>query len=86
MLAFIQLWLTEQGVTSQYLTLASLFVGSVIICTLCAISFYLTRYQLLVLIEKLVQNSRNTWDDLLSENHVFSRTALLLPLLLLLFL
>jgi len=86
MLTFISTWLTEQGIPSQYLALASLSVGSSIIFLLCAISFYLTRYQLLVIIEKVVLNSRNTWDDLLAENKVFSRIALLFPFLVLLFL
>lgn len=86
MLALISAWLTEQGIAEQYLAIASMSVGSLIILFLCAISFYISRYQLLVIIEKVVQNSRNTWDDLLAENHVFARVALLFPFLVLLFL
>ncbi len=86
MLVIIEAWLIEHGIASNYLTFATLTLGSVIILVLCAMSFYLTRHQLLIRVEKVVQKSRNTWDNVLAENHVFVRISLLLPLLLLLFL
>jgi miniconductance mechanosensitive channel len=86
MLILIESWLLGHGISSNYLVLATNFVGSMCILFLCATSFYLTRHQLLVRVEKLVKNSRNTWDNVLAENHVFIRITLLFPYLILLFL
>ena len=77
MLVIIEAWLIEHGIASNYLTFATLTLGSVIILVLCAMSFYLTRHQLLVRVEKVVQKSRNTWDNVLAENHVFVRISYL---------
>jgi miniconductance mechanosensitive channel len=63
-----------------------LLAGSGLIVIISAISYYLAKHQVLVLVHKLVVNSRNTWDDLLIEHRVFSRIALLVPFLLILFL
>jgi len=79
-------WLAEQGVPATYLPISSILVGIGIIILLSWMSYYLTKHQALVMIKKLVKNTRNQWDDLLLEQQVFSRIALLIPFLLLLFL
>jgi miniconductance mechanosensitive channel len=86
MLAIISSWLTEQGVSPDNLALASLLVGCCIIFVLCAIAYYVAKHQFLVAIKKLVSHSRNTWDDLIFEHHVFNRIALLIPIIIFWFL
>lgn len=86
MQAIISSWLTEQGVNAAYITLSAAAIGCTIILLLCSISYYLTKHHVLVLIHKLITASKNTWDDLLFDHQVFSRTALLVPFVLLLFL
>lgn len=86
MLVIISNWLTEQGVTNQYLLLSEIFAGSVIILALCGLTYYFSKYQLLVIIKKWVIHSRNTWDDVLLEHSVFARLSLLFPFISFLFL
>ncbi len=82
MIETISSWLVEQNISLDYLPL----VGTSIIVLLCGISYYITKHQLLVMINKIVAHSKNTWDDVLLEHHVFSRIALLTPFLFLWFL
>lgn len=86
MQAIITSWLTAQGVGAAYIALSSVVIGCMIILLLCSISYYLTKHHVLVIIHKLITASKNTWDDLLFDQQVFSRTALLVPFVLLLFL
>lgn len=86
MQAIITAWLTEQGVHSSYLALSAAAIGCIVILLLCSISYYLTKHQVLVIIKKVITASKNTWDDLLFEHQVFTRIALLVPFVLLLFL
>lgn len=86
MLALISSWLTEQGIGSENIALASILTGCVLIFIVCAVAYYLTRHQLLSAIHKLVSHSKNTWDDLIFEHLVFNRIALLIPIILFWFL
>jgi len=79
-------WLLEQGVADVYLSLMSSLVGSAIIFLLCGLSYYVARHQVLAAVHQLVVASKNSWDDLLVEHKVFTRIALLFPLIVLLFL
>ena len=79
-------WLADNGVSPVYLELSALLAGSALILLLSAVGYYLARHQVLVLVHKFVAGTRNSWDDLLMEHKVFSRIALLVPFLLLLFL
>ena len=82
----ISTWLSNQGVAPAYLATSTIFAGCLLILVISAIGYYLTKYQVLVVVHKLVARTKNTWDDLLLEHNVFSRFALLIPLFLLLFL
>jgi len=82
----ISTWLSNQGVAPAYLAISTIFAGCLLILVISAIGYYLTKYQVLVVVHKLVARTKNTWDDLLLEHNVFSRFALLIPLFLLLFL
>jgi len=81
---FLTQWLAQYGIAEQYLHITSQVLGFAMIIGISAISYYLTKHQMLRMLKKLVTASTNTWDDLLLQYHVFSRIALLLPLLLLL--
>ena len=80
---FINSWLTEQGVDGNLILLMSSIVGCFIILLLSSISYYLTKNYILQLIHKLISHSKNQWDDLLFEHHVFSRVAMMVPYVLL---
>jgi miniconductance mechanosensitive channel len=79
----LTLWLSQQGISQDYLTLSALMLGMGLILLLGSLAYYLTKHQLLALIHKIAIESENTWDDLFVEQKVFSRMALLLPLILL---
>lgn len=86
MIAIISSWLTEQGVSPENLAITSMLVGCAIIFIISAVAYYLVKHKLLVAIQKLVSHSRNTWDDLIFEHHVFTRIALLIPIIIFWFL
>ncbi|ALO36284.1 mechanosensitive ion channel protein MscS [Colwellia sp. MT41] len=82
----ISIWLSEQGLSAKYLASGAISLGICLIFLLAALSYYLAKHQVLALINKVIINSKNTWDDTLMEHGVLSRMALLLPLVLVLFL
>jgi len=86
MIEIISAWLIEQNIGVEYLPYATAWVGALLIFIFCSISYYLSKHQILVAINKIVTHSRNTLDDLLLEHHVFSNIALLTPFLFLWFL
>jgi len=82
----ISLWLSEQGVSKSYLASSAIAVGIGLILLIASVSYYLAKHQILTLVNKVIINSKNTWDDALIEHDVLIRMTLLLPLLLILFL
>jgi miniconductance mechanosensitive channel len=86
MIELISTWLSQQGLSTNYIPMGSILVGTSIIFFLCGIGYYFAKHQVLVAIKKIVSKSRNTWDDLIFEQKVFSNFALLVPFILLLFL
>ncbi|MBL4911117.1 MAG: mechanosensitive ion channel family protein [Alteromonadaceae bacterium] len=82
----ISAWLTEQGISAAYLSITTTTISGLIIFILCALSYYFAKHQVLTVVHRLVIASRNSWDDLLIEHKVFTRIALLFPLIVLLFL
>ena len=79
-------WLIKQNIISApYISVTTEIIGGLIILLLCSISFYITKHQVLVIVHKIITKSKNTWDDLLFEHKVFSRIALLVPFIILLF-
>lgn len=83
---YLSTWLSGQGVAPEYLSLATLSVGTMLILLVAVLSHYLIRHQLMVAIEKVVTRSKNTWDDLILEQGVFNRATSLVPLVLIWFL
>jgi len=84
MQAIITSWLTEQGIHATYIALVANIIGFTLIFVLCSISFYIAKNYVLLVIQKLISTSKNTLDDLLFDHQVFSRFAVLVPLVLML--
>jgi len=82
----ISIWLSEQGLSSEYLASSATAVGISLIFLISSLSYYVAKHQVLSLMNKVIINSKNTWDDALMEQGVLSRMALLLPFVLILFL
>ena len=82
----IRTWLTEQGVNNVYLNSGSLSIGLTFIFILSSFSYYITKHYLLAIVKRIIQQSKNTWDDTLIEHHVLHRMTLLVPFILVLFL
>ncbi len=80
----MSLWLAEQGISLDHI--GSVLIGLTIIFFITCVSFYLTKYHLVKMVNVIISKSKNTWDDALVEHQVLNRMALLLPLILVLFL
>jgi miniconductance mechanosensitive channel len=82
----ISIWLSEQGLSEEYLASVSIIVGVGVIFLVASISYYIAKHQILTLVNKVIIKSKNTWDDTLIEHNVLNRMTLLLPFVLILFL
>ncbi len=82
----ISAWLVEQGINQSYLNITTEAISSIIVFLLCGLSYYFAKHQLLAMVHRIVVASRNEWDDMLIEHKVFTRIALLVPFIVLLFL
>ena len=79
-------WLASQGVPQQYLALFGQFFGLIILALVILVSYYIAKHYALATVQRIVENSRNKWDDLFIEHKVFNRAATLLPFIMMLFL
>ena len=79
----MQAWISEQllmlGWPSQYLALGTSIAGIVLLLLLASISHYIVKHRILVLVQKIVQKTKNTWDDLFVTHQVFTKISLLVP-------
>ena len=82
----ISIWLSEQGLSANYVAGGAIAVGIGLILLLASVSYYLAKHQVLTLLHKVIIKSENTWDDALMEHNALRRLTLLLPLVLILFL
>ncbi|KGJ88096.1 mechanosensitive ion channel family protein [Thalassotalea sp. ND16A] len=80
----IKTWLTASGLSGDLVLPVSAAIGLILLLSICWISFYIAKHQVLQLVHKIVTRSSNQWDDLLVSNKVFARIAWLVPALLLL--
>ncbi|OKY27060.1 MULTISPECIES: mechanosensitive ion channel family protein [Thalassotalea] len=77
---YFSTWLLENGVPEYYLSSMTMMLGTIFMLVVAGIVYYLAKFQLLVVVEKMVLHSKNKWDDLLFEHQVFSRTLAIIPL------
>ncbi|REL29046.1 mechanosensitive ion channel family protein [Thalassotalea euphylliae] len=67
------------GWPNQYLALGTSISGIVLLLLLASISHYIVKHRILVLVQKVVQKTKNTWDDLFVTHQVFTKISLLVP-------
>ena len=79
-------WLVQQGVSEPFLPLATNGVGIGLIMLLALVSYYIAKNKILLIVQKVILHSKNTWDDELLKQNVFTRIALLVPIVVILFL
>ncbi|WP_068546274.1 mechanosensitive ion channel family protein [Thalassotalea crassostreae] len=84
MTEFIKQWLAKIPATEPYIEPLTSAIGLSILLTLCWLSFYVARNQVLHFVHKIVTRSSNQIDDLLVSHKVFVRIAWLVPAILLL--
>jgi len=82
MLSALSSWISPY-VPQQHLAMTVTLIGLLAILCVCILGFYIAKHYVLVVIERLIQRSKNTWDDFLHQHHVFSRIAMLTPMVLL---
>jgi miniconductance mechanosensitive channel len=80
----LKTWLTEYGLSSQYIQLVSAVIGTALLLLISWLSFYVARYVVLNIVHKIASRSNNTFDDLMIEHKVFSRLSWLVPMVLVL--
>jgi len=77
-------WLKNLEVPQAYFGVLTISVSVLVLFVICLFIHYLVKHQILVLVQKIIQKSKNKVDDLIFEHKVFSRFALLTPFIVLL--
>lgn len=77
-------WLQKLEVPQAYFGALAISVSVLVLFVICLFIHYLVKHQILVLVQKIIQKSKNKVDDLIFEHKVFSRFALLTPFIVLL--
>ena len=67
------------GLSGVLLHLVKMTLISISLLTICFIADFIGRKFILVLIEKVIKRTKNTWDDVLVEKKVFKNVAHILP-------
>lgn len=86
MSAIISQWLSSLGVSDTYIVAISALVGALGLLAIAMLCYYLVKYRIVMALKNIVEQSKNTWDDLFVTHQVFTRIAQLIPFILLLFL
>ncbi len=79
MIEFIQQWVNKIPNIDGYQTLVTSAAAMLAIVMLAIISFYVVKFGLIRLIDKLISKTRSNLDDILIKHKVFSRIAYLVP-------
>lgn len=84
----MQQWINEQltliGWPQSHMDIGVNLVGLLSIFILALVSHYIVKHRLIALVHRLVEKSKNQWDDLFITHNVFNRFALLVPFFVLL--
>jgi len=72
-------FLATYGASQQTLNLVEKSSGIMLIIIIALIAHYVAKYPISSLIEKAVMKSRNKYDDLLQQEHVFTKATAILP-------
>ena len=79
MIEFIQQWVNKIPNIDGYQTLVTSAAAMLAIVVLAIISFYVVKFGLIRLIDKLISKTRSNLDDILIKHKVFSRISYLVP-------
>ena len=71
--------LVNIGLTGVLLHLLKMILISLSLLVICFIADFIGRKFILVIIEKVIKRTKNTWDDVLIEKRVFKNVAHILP-------
>lgn len=71
--------LTGMGLEGNFLHLVKMVIISISLVLFCVIADFIARKLILVLIERIIRKTKNTWDDVLVEKRVFKNVAHILP-------
>jgi len=85
-----ELWmenfLTTRGLGLELAHYVMLGIDSIILLVVCILANFITRKFIVQGIRKLIENSKNDWDDILLEKEVFNSLSTLVPLIFIQFL
>jgi len=82
MIKFINPWVAKIPGIEGYEMVAASGLAMVSICLVAAISFYIVKYGLIRLINKLISKTKSNLDDILIKHKIFNRIAYLVPAIL----
>ena len=81
----LDLWmlnfLTSRGLELEMAHYVLLGIGSIILLVVCLLGNFVTKKFIVQGIRKLIENSKNDWDDILLEKEVFHSLSTLVPLI-----
>ncbi len=80
--AWVEDFLTSQGLSPEMTNYTLLGLGSVVLFLICFSGNFVTRTFIVRGIQKFIKNSKNDWDDILIEKKVFNSLSTLVPLIL----
>jgi len=72
-------FLSKIGITGQLSHLISMTIITLSLISLSIIADFIARKIILVIIERIIRKTKNTWDDVLLEKRVFKHVAHILP-------
>lgn len=71
--------LSNLGLNGNILHLVKMIVISISLIIFCMIADFIARKVILVIIERIIKRTKNTWDDVLVEKRVFKNVAHIVP-------
>lgn len=72
-------FLIKVGLEGAFLHLAKMIIISTSLVLFCLFADFIARKLILVLIERIIRKTKNTWDDVLVEKRVFKNVAHIVP-------
>ena len=72
-------FLIKVGLEGAFLHLAKMIIISTSLVLFCLLADFIARKLILVVIERIIRKTKNTWDDVLVEKRVFKNVAHIVP-------
>lgn len=77
--AIIDNLLSGVGLSGNLLHFSKMLIITISLIIICVIADFIARKVILVIIERIIKRTKNTWDDVLVEKRVFKNVAHILP-------